>query len=158
MKLPKNRPIEFTATHKECRKCGVMKVYKEFHKCKSGPCGLAYWCKICACRNSRKHHKLRVSHDVEYKKAKRASYIKSMHGITLNEYEAMLAKQNHKCDICQVELLSHGTGTHLDHCHKSGRLRAMLCTNCNRGLGHFQDGPTLLYLAARYLCNHMAVG
>ena len=39
----------------------------------------------------------------------------------------------------------------VDHDHKSGQIRGMLCNHCNRGLGHFRDDPTLLEFAAQYL-------
>ena len=72
----------------------------------------------------------------------------------MQEYEDKLASQKFECAICKVKLPTSGPITHLDHDHKTGLLRDFLCTNCNRGLGHFQDSPELLRLAAQYLDTH----
>ncbi len=95
-----------------------------------------------------------MKEDPQYKEEKRISYIKNRHGISAEEYEAMLVVQEYSCAICKVKLLSRGHGTHLDHSHKTGKLRAMLCTNCNRGLGHFQDNTEFLKVAIDYLNSH----
>jgi hypothetical protein len=58
--------------------------------------------------------------------------------------------------ICGIPLESSGHLTHLDHCHATGKLRSFLCTNCNRGLGHFQDDEELLEAARIYLIGHRA--
>ena len=145
--------LVFTETHKECRKCNQIKLHSEFHKETSpgNKYGLAYWCKECACSNSLKHHARRAAADPSYKKAKRSYYIQHKHGLTLQEYEAKLASQNYLCAICGVKLATHGQGTHLDHDHKTGLLRAFLCTNCNRGLGCFHDSMEKLTEAIEYL-------
>ncbi len=80
--------------------------------------------------------------------------MKLKHGLPLEKYEEILAQQNSICAICKVKLLSSGSGTHLDHSHKTGKLRAFLCTNCNRGLGHFQDNIENLLAAVDYLATH----
>jgi hypothetical protein len=79
-------------------------------------------------------------------------------GLTPLQYEQMLQRQNGMCAICQTPPAGQGHGSqsslHIDHDHKTNRNRALLCGNCNRGLGMFQDNPNLLLLAAEYLKKH----
>lgn len=143
-----------TDTQLECRKCFVLKDYTDFSPDKKSPYGVGYWCRQCAAANSRKHHARRHENDSHYREAKRDAYIKNRFGITLQEYTEKLKAQNFLCAICEVKLPTSGYFTHLDHCHKSGKIRAFLCTNCNRGLGHFQDNKEFLLRAAGYLDTH----
>lgn len=113
----------------------------------------SYYCQECAKFSARKLHKAKEN-DREYQRSKRSGWIKRAHGITLQEYEEKLAKQNNACAICDVQLVARGHLTHLDHDHKTGVLRQFLCTNCNRGLGHFQDSIELLEKASKYLRAH----
>lgn len=140
---------------KHCSKCGKDKPLSDFHNCLGAPYDKAYWCKVCAALNGKMHHKRRMLEDPNYRLEKRKAYIKNRHGITLQEYEDRVAQQNYSCAICEVKLLTGGHKTHLDHCHKTGNLRAILCTNCNRGLGHFQDSRDLLQKATAYLDAHI---
>lgn len=142
-------------THKECSDCGEIKPHSEFHKNKSAKRnkGLAYYCKDCAIRRSRAQHN-RHKTDPEYKAAKRSDYFKFKYGLTLDQYTEKLKAQNNQCALCKVELPATGSFTHLDHCHKTGKLRDFLCTNCNRGLGHFMDNPEVLRTAADYIESH----
>lgn len=71
------------------------------------------------------------------------------YGITAEQYDAMLISQDHRCKICRTE--ANGRMWHVDHDHESGRVRGVLCDNCNRGLGHFNDDPGRLRRAADYL-------
>ena len=66
-----------------------------------------------------------------------------------SEFQDRLAAQGNKCAICSKEIV--GRDIHRDHCHSTGEWRGLLCNNCNRGLGHFQDDPELLVAAAFYL-------
>lgn len=71
------------------------------------------------------------------------------YGIDIQKFEGMLMSQNGACFICAVEITS--TSAHVDHDHKSGKVRALLCGNCNRALGCMQDNPRLCRSAATYL-------
>lgn len=136
-----------------CGKCKSIRHISDFHKDSSNKYGYAYFCKECANAGSRKNHNARKN-NVEYKEAKRNSYIKTKFGLTLEEYTKKLKAQNYKCAICGLELPTSGHLTHLDHCHATGKIRAFLCTNCNRGLGHFQDSISNLTEAITYLKTH----
>jgi len=88
------------------------------------------------------------------KKAAKNSVLKSKYGIDLNEYNKMLKKQNHKCDICGVDEVDVKNGLYVDHCHTSNAVRSLLCVTCNAGLGMFKDSEELLIKAIMYLRKH----
>jgi hypothetical protein len=71
------------------------------------------------------------------------------YGITEDQYQAILALQNGVCAICnrhqRICRLS------IDHCHKTGKVRGLLCRRCNRNIGRFFDSPQVLHRAAEYL-------
>lgn len=74
------------------------------------------------------------------------------YGITSEQYEEMVRAQGGRCAICGTDNPGRKrTKWAVDHCHKTGRVRGLLCTKCNPGLGYFQDSPELLLAAARYL-------
>jgi hypothetical protein len=64
---------------------------------------------------------------------------------------AMLASQNGACAICAAPL---GETYHVDHNHATGRVRALLCPGCNKGIGHFKEDPARLIAACEYLTWH----
>lgn len=73
-------------------------------------------------------------------------------GINLEEYKTLFESQNKKCAICGYEDLSvKNFFPVVDHDHKSGAVRGLLCMQCNMGIGKFKDNPDLLRSAARYL-------
>ena len=76
---------------------------------------------------------------------RKAIWIKSRYGITLDRYEEIMAAA---CGLCG------GESKHLDHDHKTGKLRGPLCHHCNAGLGMFKDNPALLRKAALYVEDH----
>jgi hypothetical protein len=87
-----------------------------------------------------------------------SSKLKSKYGITLEGYEALLKKQNGMCAICKkpekaASYRKPGARLSLsvDHCHTTGKVRGLLCANCNRGLGLFQHDRAILKSASAYL-------
>jgi hypothetical protein len=85
----------------------------------------------------------------------RESHLKRLYGLTLEDYESELHNQNHGCAICcQPETyMSKGKIIRLaiDHDHKTGCYRGLLCGRCNKGIGLFQDNIAILKQAIQYL-------
>jgi ferredoxin len=82
--------------------------------------------------------------------ATRAWYLKTTYGITPSKFIEMLNSQNKQCGICKKDITQ---GANIDHCHKTGNIRGLLCSSCNKGLGHFRDKENLLENAISYLNN-----
>ena len=81
------------------------------------------------------------------------SFFRKAYGITLAARNDMEMAQGHRCAICRKPSAGKRP-LGIDHCHTTGRVRALLCTHCNRGLGGFYDSPGLLRDAADYLEKH----
>ena len=82
--------------------------------------------------------------------------LKKMFGISIEQYEEMLHAQGGVCKICgETERRVDGVGRYtnlcVDHCHSTGRIRGLLCTRCNRGIGLFGDKLEIVEMAATYL-------
>lgn len=76
------------------------------------------------------------------------------HGVTREQYESMLASQNGVCAICQ-QPNAINRRLHVDHDHNSGKVRGLLCTNCNPMLGFAKDNKEVLRAAIAYLENNL---
>jgi len=82
------------------------------------------------------------------------------YGLTLADYDRMSVEQDGKCAICgnpETSMTAVGDRARklaIDHCHTGGRVRALLCGLCNKGLGCFLDSPDLLRAAALYIERH----
>lgn len=75
-------------------------------------------------------------------------------GLTETQFAEMLIAQGGLCLVCRCDLghlKRDGGRIHVDHCHRSGRVRGLLCLQCNVGLGMFRDSPALLIAAVKYL-------
>ena len=84
------------------------------------------------------------------------AYLKSKYGITPEEYEDRLRVQKRKCLICGYKTPRYPEKKqmlHLDHDHKTGKVRGFLCSLCNKGIGCLKDSPELLEKAAEYIRN-----
>jgi hypothetical protein len=95
--------------------------------------------------------KLRFATDPEYREKVQAAgrrWLLKGYGLTPEAFAAMVARQNGSCFLC---LQRPATGLHVDHNHKTKRVRRLLCFQCNSGLGQFNDDPALLRKAADYV-------
>jgi len=126
-----------------CSKCAKTKLSTEYHvdkRAKSGHCGS---CKQC----------VSLAKALDYKKhrGKRLAYRRSyLYGVSQGGYKALQDKFKGLCGICG-DVDGTGLALAVDHCHTSGKVRGLLCNNCNNGLGRFRDDEGLLQLAISYL-------
>jgi Recombination endonuclease VII len=97
----------------------------------------------------------RYHNDPEYREkqhqtARRAwrKYRLSRYGLTVEAYEALLARQDGACAICGTKFEQTPC---VDHCRKTKKVRGLLCSNCNVAVGLFREDPNLLRKAATYL-------
>src|SRR5260370_138565 len=82
------------------------------------------------------------------KVGQRAFLLRRTYGITPADYDAMVARQEGLCAVCQRKPIRRLC---VDHSHDTQLLRLLLCHGCNRGLGHFGDNPDFLRAGADYV-------
>lgn len=75
-------------------------------------------------------------------------------GITVHDKDAIFIAQGCKCAICGSETSKSNRDFALDHDHKTGKIRGVLCHQCNVGLGNFEDSLSFLQKAINYLKLH----
>lgn len=94
-----------------------------------------------------RYQKRRV--DPKFKEKIRYQILKGKYGITADEYQRMLSEQGGVCAICRQK----GNRKHLavDHCHKTGKVRGLVCSPCNGFLGRINDDIEILEAIKRYL-------
>jgi hypothetical protein len=137
----------------ETRACTVCKEVKEngfFTRRKTHRLGkLVSVCTPCKVN----YNKARREHNPEQiAEIERRSKFKRQYGISLEQYDEMLENQGGGCAICGTTKPSERTKYFaVDHCHSTSKVRGLLCSKCNRGLGLFNDTPERLKAAAKYL-------
>lgn len=149
---------------KKCTKCKELKSKINFCKRKASKDGLNLWCKTCHVDNNATWQKLnpnkvkksRNTHYYKYPEKVHNKELKYKYGITVDEYNIMLSNQNNKCKICNNEELTKGRSGKVrkmavDHCHKTNKVRGLLCAKCNQGIGLLNDDIEVLKQAIKYL-------
>lgn len=86
----------------------------------------------------------------EVKARERAGHLRRKFGITAEDYDRLLAEQDGRCAICRRKPNSR-ISLHVDHEHRTKRVRGLLCFRCNNALGDFGDDAALLVTAIDYL-------
>lgn len=81
----------------------------------------------------------------------RSWYYKKTYGINLEEYEKILYEQDFRCAICKIHQSKLNRSLYIDHCHTTGKIRGLLCSKCNSGIGFFSDSIKKLENAINYL-------
>ena len=106
-------------------------------------------CDECGSKEYERYKKYRVT--PEGRQRERRARLKYHYGISPEEYEELSALQDHLCEICRCEQGHRRKELYVDHDHKTGAIRGLLCHNCNSILGLAYELPELLRQAADYL-------
>jgi hypothetical protein len=114
---------------------------------------------VCLNKRQKAYHKKKYPADPVYRAKIRASARRSElrrnFGITEEEYDSMLTTQGGCCRICAATTNHHARGKPcrlaVDHDHKTGRVRGLLCTRCNQLIGSAGDSVEILAAAIKYL-------
>lgn len=145
--------------HKVCARCKIDKPFSEY-SCRRKS-SVRSVCKICAAEQAKEW---RIENPEKLKAQKkrhdqtrtgkiairRRTIVRMLPNISRDQAHALAIKafEAKFCDICGVEF---NNNSNVDHCHKTGRVRGILCSSCNNGLGRFKDNPKVIRKAALYL-------
>lgn len=130
---------------KRCKQCEQVKDYSKFYNHPNTSDGKQQHCISCSAAMKKE---LKVTDPKKYKRDQKNRYLKHRYGITIDKYDDMYEQQNGKCAICRTEDKGNFA---VDHCHKSGKVRGLLCRKCNLGIGQLKDDIEILNNAITYL-------
>lgn len=141
---------------KQCTKCKDLKSLNEFGKDKTTKSGLCYQCKKCKGKYGRTHKIEMAGYKKKYRRSEKGKLkgreqgLRSKFGITLKQYDEMFEQQNGVCLICGSAGECYRRLA-VDHNHKTGKIRALLCSNCNNMIGLAKENVIILQSAINYL-------
>lgn len=168
-RVPGARPVARMLTAaKTCTKCREAKPIHEFGMVQGKP---GSWCKACNRRSAaewraanpdkvrernrtvnrnpevQRRHQKRWQQSEAGRASARRTHLKSKYGLSQEDFDRMLTEQGGRCSLCDVA----PDRLVVDHDHDTGRVRALLCDPCNRGLAAFRDNAAALVRAADYV-------
>ena len=138
---------------KQCKMCKVVKPLKDFAKRTRAKDGLNYYCRKCA--NGRRAN-WKQNNPKKCTASHRKSLLKTRYGVTLEQYDKIFEGQGGSCAICG-EVNKSGYRLAVDHDHSTGKIRSLLCQNCNRKVGEIESNPGLFDKLVVYLHNHSSL-
>lgn len=144
----KKKEYLITDSGRECSECEQFKPWSEFHKRRDLSTGHASHCKSC--------RKERTRRDTENGSIRNRE-LGRKYGISLDEYSELVETQNDRCAICGTKDKGTARGKFrywsVDHDHATGKIRGLLCQQCNTMLGMAGDSIAILEKAIEYLCS-----
>jgi hypothetical protein len=129
---------------KKCIGCKETKPLNSFHRRITAIDGRLNLCKECNCLRVRKWN-------AKNKPSLKNKNLITQYGINLKEYNDFKVFCDYKCSICGCHESKYSRQLAVDHDHKTGTVRGLLCIKCNKGLGLFEDNIELLKSAINYL-------
>jgi hypothetical protein len=139
---------------KMCRICKQTLPAASFFSSRGTKDGLYSYCKECS---TKQHTKWCDANPGRQTEITRKSNLRRKYGLTPEEHIELQVSHEGRCAICrQVPVKGrHNAALHIDHDHKTGKVRGLLCARCNVSIGQFEDSPALLRSAAEYLEKHV---
>lgn len=133
---------------KKCIDCKEVKSFDNFHKATQRADGFAIVCKPCKAKRDKEYHWKNRDRILSHKRSPEVVNRRraGRYNLTVKQLETLIEKSNGICGICKTR-----PATDVDHCHKTGRVRGMLCKPCNSTLGYMQDNVEWLANAITYL-------
>jgi recombination endonuclease VII len=131
--------LEIPPGQKLCPRCGETKLVEDFPRNRATASGLATYCKPCHNRTGKETYTRLFGSTREY-------HLRRRYGIGQADVDALIEAQGGTCAVCP------GKPEHVDHDHKTGKVRGMLCFLCNQALGNTRDDIDVLYGLIDYLC------
>lgn len=161
----------------KCSTCNKVLSLENFHKKSQNKNGYSGICRRCTSEKAKLNrdsdpnfaakHKLRGSKwyaknkedklrkNKQWRENNKSKYreinLKSRFGLTSQEYDKLLLSQNNSCAICNKNQDEFSYFLVVDHCHKTGKIRGLLCKKCNLGIGHLNDNIQILQNSIEYL-------
>lgn len=131
---------------KTCATCLIEKPFTEFYK-GTGRSKFTSYCKPCYILRVKKNYRSEKGQEAYHR-----NRLKRDFGLSLEKFKEMRSEQNNCCAICGIhESLTRKKILCVDHCHKTGKVRGLLCDTCNRAIGLLKDSPESLYSAYNYV-------
>jgi hypothetical protein len=139
-------------TSKLCRGCETCKPLLEFNNDRRKNDRLMSRCKTCRNKSNAEWRRRNPNYEItrywSNPTAHRERHLIRKYGVSLTDYNSMFSDQMGACAICGK---TQRRALDVDHCHKTGSVRGLLCTTCNQMIGHSGDSPDRLVKAAEYL-------
>lgn len=142
---------------KQCIRCKQFKINNAFRRDKRQTDGREYYCVICTRELHRVYDRKRDKLESRKASLRRATFNRD-YSMTAEQYQNILVSQNYSCAICKVDSNPSGKSFSVDHDHKTGQIRGLLCNACNLGIGHLKDSIEVLEQAVLYLKGVYRVG
>src|SRR6267154_2260894 len=109
------------------------------------------WMKAYHQKNQRYYTDWQIAWNKAHPYSVQNSRLKSKYGITLEQYQNLLKEQKFSCAICNKTPKQEGKSLAVDHCHKTNKVRGLLCLDCNTAIGRFKEDRRLFEKAMVYL-------
>lgn len=129
---------------KKCTKCNKIKTINNFFTSKNN----SNWCKECKNSNARVNYIKKHPLKNKFMNAKRN------YGISEDVFNKLMKKN--KCDICKIELIEL-KDKKIDHCHKTNKIRGLLCNDCNTTLGKLKEDINIMKSMINYIEKNITI-